>query len=109
MSIALPVRGRCPAAKGGWVCPPKERPLSVLPGIVASVTAPVGILLGASFLEREVQTFGGVLLGYGHGYPYFRAHDRGHDRLEHHHLTRDASSESDLRRHPMGEAEGRQG
>ena len=106
MSIALPVRRRCPAAKSGWVCRPKERPLSALPAIVEFVIALVTILLGASFLKREVQIFGGVLLGYGHGYPYFRAYDRGHDRPEHH--TRDASSESGLRRRPMGEAEGRQ-
>jgi hypothetical protein len=83
--------------------------LSVLPGIVEFVTAPVTMLLGASFLKLEVQIFGGVLLDYEHGYPYFRAHDRSHDRLEHHHLTRVASSESGLKRHPMGEAEGRQG
>ena len=82
--------------------------MSALPAIVEFVTTPVTILLGASFLKSEVQIFGGVLLDYGHGYPYFRAHDRGHDRLEHHHLTRDAGSESGLRRHPMGEAEGRQ-
>jgi hypothetical protein len=204
MSIALPVRRRCPAAKSGWVCRPREWPLSVLPAIVEFVTAPVTILLGASFLKREVQIFGGrlglpqgavgsglaggdkgegagdtgrsdtsafghrvgrevipnpgecqrlggarhclrvssywirafagmtykwtltcllaartcstsnglrtncVLLGYGHGYPYFRAHDRGHDRPEHHHHTRDARGESALRRRPIGEAEGRQ-
>ena len=108
MSIALPVRGGCPAAKCGWVCLPKERPLSVLPGIVEFVTAPVTMLLRASFLKLEVQIFGDVLLDYEHGYPYFRAHDWSHDRPEHHHLTRDASSESGLKRHPMGEAEGRQ-
>jgi hypothetical protein len=76
MSIALPLRRRCPAAKSGWVCLPKERQLSVLPAIVEFVTAPVTILLRASFLKREVQIFAGVLLNYGHGYPYFRAHDR---------------------------------
>jgi hypothetical protein len=80
----------------------------VLPAIVEFVTAPVTILLGASFLKREVQIFGGVLLNYGHGYPYFRAHDRSHDRLEHQHHTRDARGESGLRRHPMEEAEGGQ-
>jgi hypothetical protein len=108
MSIALLVRRRCPAAKSGWVCRPKERPLSVLPAVVEFVTAPVTILLGASFLKREVQIFGGVLLGYGHAYPYFRAHDRGHDSPEHQHQTRDARGESGFRRRPMGEAEGRQ-
>jgi hypothetical protein len=79
----------------------------VLPAIVEFVTAPVTILLGASFLKREVQIFGGVLLGCGHAYPYFRADDRGHDRPEHHHI-REARGESGLRRRPMGEAEGRQ-
>lgn len=108
MSIALPVRRRRPAAKSGWVCRPKKRPLSVLPAIVEFVIAPVTILLGASFLKREVQIFGSVLLGYGHGYPYFGAHDRGHDRPEHHHHTRDARGESGLRLRPTGEAEGRQ-
>jgi hypothetical protein len=163
MSIALPVRGRRPAAKSGWVWRLRERPLSVLPAVVEFVTAPVTILLGASLFTRKVQVFGGrfglwegavgsglaggdkgegagdkgrtdpsafgtptcplaartgsrsnglrtncVLLGYGHGYPYFRAHDRGHDRPEHHHHTRDARGESGLRRRPMGEAEGRQ-
>ena len=107
MSIALPVRRRCPAAKSGWVWRPKERPLGVLPAIVEFVTAPVTIFLGASFPKREVQIFGGVLLDYRHGYPYFRAHDRGHDRPEHHHHTHDARSESGLRCRPMGEAEGR--
>jgi hypothetical protein len=58
MSIALPVRRRRPAAKSGWVCRPKERPLSLLPAFVEFVTAPVTILLGASFLKREVQIFG---------------------------------------------------
>jgi hypothetical protein len=106
MSIALPVRRRRPAAKSGWDYRPREQQLSVLPAIVEFVTAPVTILLGALFLKRGVQIFGGVLLGYGHGYPYFRAYDRSHDRPEHH--TRDASSESGLRRRPMGEAEGRQ-
>jgi hypothetical protein len=105
MSIALPVRRRCPAAKSGWVCRPKERPLSALPAIVEFVIALVTILLGASFLKREVQIFGGVLLGYGHGYPYFRVDDRGHDLPEHDQHTRDASG---LKRRPMGEAEGRQ-
>ena len=108
MSIALPVRRRRPAAMSGWVCRPMERPLSLLPAIVEFVTAPVTILLGASFLKREVQIFVGVLLNYGHGYPYFRAHDRGHDRPEHHHHTRDARGESGLKRHPMEEAERRQ-
>ena len=204
MSIALPVRRRRPATKSGWVCRLRERPLSAFPTIVEFVTSPVTILLGASFLTREVQIFGGrlglqqgavgsrlaggdkgegagdkgrsdtsafghraaravipdpgecqrlcgarhclrassyripacegmmckrtpacplaartrsrsnrlginrVLLGYGHGNPYFRAHDRGHDRPEHHHHTRDARGESGLRRRPMGEAEGRQ-
>ena len=202
MSIALPGRRSRPAAKSGWVCRPRERPLSALPGIVEFVAAPAAILLGASFLTREVQIFGGrlglrqgavgsrlagwdkgegagykrrsdpsafghrtarevmpypgecqrlggvrhclrvssywipafagmtykwtptcllasrtrsrsnglgincVLLGYGHGYPYFRAHDRGHYRPEHHHHTRDARGESGLRRRPMGAAEG---
>jgi hypothetical protein len=106
MSIALPVRRRRPAAKSGWVCRPKERPLSLLPAIVEFVTAPVTILLGASSLKREVQIFGGVLLNYGHGYPYFRAHDRGHDRPEH--QTRDARGESGLKRQAMEEAVGRQ-
>lgn len=108
MSIALPVRRRRPAAKSGWVYRPREQQLSVLPAIVVFVTAPVTILLGALFLKREVQIFGGVLLGYGHGHPYFRAHDRGHDRPEHHHDSRDARGESGPRRRPMGEAEGRQ-
>jgi hypothetical protein len=108
MSIALPVRRRCPAPENSWVCRPRERQSSVLPAIVEFVTAPVTILLGTSFLKREVQIFGGVLLGYGHGYPYFGAHDRGHDRPEHQHQTRDARSESGLKRHPMEEAEGRQ-
>jgi hypothetical protein len=49
-----------------------------------------------------------VLLGYGRGNPYFRAHDRGHDRPEHHHQTRDTRGESGLSSPPMGEAEGRQ-
>jgi ABC-type nickel/cobalt efflux system permease component RcnA len=80
----------------------------MLPGIVEFVTAPVTILLGASFLKREVQIFGGVLSGYGHGHPYFSAHDRGHDRPEHHHHTRDAHGESGLGRSPTGEAEARQ-
>jgi hypothetical protein len=79
--------------------------MSALPAIVEFVTTPVTILLGASFLKSEVQIFGGVLLGYGHGYSYFRAHDRGHDRPEHHHHTRDARSESGLRRRPRGEAD----
>jgi hypothetical protein len=163
MSIALPVRRRRPAAKSDWAYRPRERPLSMLPAILEFVTAPVTILLGASFLKREVQIFGGrlglrqgavgsglaggykgegagdkgrtdptafgtptcplaarmrsrsnglgincVFLGYGHRYSYFRAHDRGHDRPEHHHHTRDARRESGLRRRPMGEAEGRQ-
>jgi len=204
MSIALPVRKRRPAAKSGWVCRLKERSFSMLPAILMFVTAPVSIILGASFLKREVQIFMGrlglqqgavgnglvgedkgedagdkgrsdpsafghqfsrevvpnpgecqsfrgarnclrassfwipafagmtykwtstcpraaqtcsrsngrgincVLLGHGHGYPYFRAHHRGHDRPEHHHHTRDARGESGLRRCPMGETEGRQ-
>jgi hypothetical protein len=163
MSIALPIRRRRPAAKSGWVCRLRERPLSMLPAIVEFVTAPVTILLGASFLTRKVQTFGGrlglrqgavgsrlaggdkgegagdkgwsdpsafgaptcplaaqtrsrsnglditcFLLGYGHGYPYFRAHDRGQDRPEHHHLTRHAPGERGFSSRPMGEAEGRQ-
>jgi hypothetical protein len=61
MSIALPVRRRRPAAKSGWVCRLRERPLSALPTIVEFVTIPVAILLGASFLTREVQIFGGRL------------------------------------------------
>jgi hypothetical protein len=56
MSIALPVRRRCPASKGCWVYRPRERPLSMLPAIVEFVTAPVAILLGASFSTRVVQT-----------------------------------------------------
>jgi hypothetical protein len=108
MSIALPVRRRRPAAKSGWVCRPKERPLSVLPAIVEFVIAPVTILLGASFLKREMQIFGGVLLGYGHGFTYFRADDRGHDRPEHHQHTHDARGESGLEHRPMKEAEARQ-
>jgi hypothetical protein len=47
-----------------------------------------------------------VLLGYGRGNPFLRAHDRGYDRPEHH--TRDARGESGLSSRLMGEAEGRQ-
>jgi len=108
MSIALPVRRRRPTAKSGLVCRPREQLLSVLPAIVEFVTARVTILLGAFFLKREVQIFGGVLLGYGHADPYFRVDDRGHDRPEHHHHSREARGESGLRRPLMGEAEGRQ-
>jgi hypothetical protein len=56
MSIALPVRRRRPAPKSGWVCRPKERPLSALLAILEFVTAPVAILLRTSFFTREVQT-----------------------------------------------------
>ena len=56
MSIALPVRRRCPASKGCWVYRPRERQLSMLPAIVEFVTAPVAILLGASFFTRVVRT-----------------------------------------------------
>ncbi len=58
MSIALPVRRRRPAAKSGRVCRPRERPTSLLPTMVEFLTAPVAILLGASFLSREVRIFG---------------------------------------------------
>ena len=61
MSIALPVRRCRSAAKSGWVCRPRGRPLSALPAIVEFVAAPAAILLDASFLTREVQTFGGRL------------------------------------------------
>ena len=108
MSIVLPGRSLYPAAKSGWVWRPVGRPLSVLPAIVEFVTDPVTILLGATFLKREVLIFGGALLGYGHGYPDFRVDDRGHGRPERHHHTRDARGESGLRHHPMEEAEGEQ-
>jgi hypothetical protein len=61
MSIALPGGRSRPAAKSGWVCRTREQPLSALPAIVEFVAAPAAILLGASFLTREVQTFGGRL------------------------------------------------
>jgi hypothetical protein len=61
MSIALPVRRRRPAAKSGWFCRAKERPLSALPAIVESVTAPVSILLGAPERHtRDVPGEGGL-------------------------------------------------
>ena len=56
MSIALPVRRRRPTVKGAWIYRPKERPLSALQAILEFVTAPVSILLGASYFSREVQT-----------------------------------------------------
>jgi hypothetical protein len=108
MSIALPVRRRRPTAKSDRICRPREQLLSVLPAIVEFVTTRVTILLGAFFPKREVQIFGEVLLGYGHGYAYSRVGDRGHDCPEHHHHTCDARGESGFRRRPMGEAEGRQ-
>ncbi len=56
MAIALPVRRRRPTVKGAWVYRPKEQPMSSLQAIVEFVTAPVAILLGASFFTRVVQT-----------------------------------------------------
>ena len=56
MSIALPARRRRPTVKGGWVYRLKEWPMSALLAILEFVTAPVAILLGASFFTREVQT-----------------------------------------------------
>jgi hypothetical protein len=61
MSIALPVRRRRPAPKSGWVCRPKERPMSTLPSITGCVTDLVAILLGTSFFTRKAHTFGGRL------------------------------------------------
>ena len=56
MSIALPVRRRRPTVKGASVYRLKGRPMSALQAILEFVTAPVSILIGASYFSREVQT-----------------------------------------------------
>jgi hypothetical protein len=109
MSIVLPVRRRRPAPEISRVCRPKERPLSALPAIVEFVTAPVSILLGASFFTRKVQAFeGGLVLQQGA--VGRRLADRTHSRSNGLDIcvVLLVTGECGLSRRPRGEAEGGQ-